>query len=202
MPEIGEIKKGKEIGYKNTSRTFIWHACEGCGKERWVPFEKGIVRNHNCRRGHVHAKNSHNWRGGKYVDRQGYIMLYLQPDDFFYSMTTQIGYVCEHRLVMAKSLGRCLQPFELVHHLGTKYLQGSREDKADNRKENLELTIKSNHSKEHSKGYSKGYQDGFSKGYNEGRRLPLKSSGSRTQLTLTPAESYIQIAGVRLGNHT
>ncbi|GAI51879.1 unnamed protein product, partial [marine sediment metagenome] len=41
--------------------------------------------------------------------------------------------------VMAKQLKRCLLPWEIVHHKGTKHPMGSRENKQDNRDENLEL---------------------------------------------------------------
>ncbi len=48
IPEIGDIKKGKEFGYKNNN-TFIWQACEGCGKRRWVLLVKGKPRTTRCK---------------------------------------------------------------------------------------------------------------------------------------------------------
>jgi hypothetical protein len=40
---------------------------------------------------------------------------------------------------MAEHLNRCLLPWEVVHHEGTKFPINSRENKSDNRIENLEL---------------------------------------------------------------
>lgn len=70
------------------------------------------------------------WRGGRrHID--GYIRVWVHPDDFFYAMADKADSVAEHRLVMAKQLRRCLFPWEIVHHKN-----GVRDD---NRLENLEL---------------------------------------------------------------
>lgn len=79
------------------------------------------------------------WKGGRTRDSYGYMRVWLDPSDFYYPMVAHQNYVLEHRLVMAKSLGRCLSSWEIVHHKATKYPKGSIEDRQDNRIENLQL---------------------------------------------------------------
>ena len=75
-----------------------------------------------------------NWKGGRRIQRQsGYVYIKLFPGDFFLDMADVDRYVREHRLVMAKHIGRCLQKFEIVHHRN-----GLRDD---NRIENLEIIV-------------------------------------------------------------
>jgi len=63
-------------------------------------------------------------------------------------MTNTQGYIPEHRLVVAKALGRNLQSWEVVHYKHAKYPVGSVENKQDNRyPENLELTLVPDHNR-------------------------------------------------------
>jgi len=74
------------------------------------------------------------WKGGRHVDRNGYVWLRISRDDAIgMAMVTSKSknYVQEHRLVMAHHLGRPLGHEETVHHVNLA--------KADNRIENLKL---------------------------------------------------------------
>lgn len=72
-----------------------------------------------------------NWKGGIKKNSNGYILVKLSKNDIYFPMTKNGGYVRLHRLVMAKSLGRCLKTEEIVHHV-----DGNLEN---NKKENLKL---------------------------------------------------------------
>jgi len=114
---IGEIRRARDIGYtgRDGFNKFIWHACVKCGKERWVRIIKDNPKNLRCHKCSLKG-NGNRWKGGRTKTQDGYIQIKLQPDDFFYSMAQKTGYVFEHRLVVAKALGRCLQSWEIVHH--------------------------------------------------------------------------------------
>jgi len=148
MPQIGDIKRGRH--------TYIWHACEGCGKERWVNkqcLSKGTSRHcHKCAvtnefrqlQSELHRGEKHwNWKGGIAKTHHGYIQIKLRPDNFFYPMVNNKDYVREHRLVMAKHLGRNLQRWELVHHKGVRF-KGI-QNRSDNLIDNLQLISDTRH---------------------------------------------------------
>jgi len=79
---------------------------------------------------------SYRWKGGTSI-RLGYHHTLLRPDNFFFSMADNQGYVRTHRLVMAQHIGRCLQSWEAVHHKNG--------NKLDNRIENLTLETVNGH---------------------------------------------------------
>ena len=178
---LGETKRGFEIGRKGTNY-WMWCACPKCGKQRWVYLKHGkSVSKHcvQCReyvltpaRARVHesrrgiprkpgiikrGKEAYSYKNGRFKTVRGYVSVLLTGEDEFYlPMSTHAHRVLEHRLVMAKHLGRCLSSWELVHHKNGI--------KDDNRIENLGLTTIGSHTIEH----NKGYQDGFKKGYLDG----------------------------------
>ena len=121
--------------------THVWLACKNCDKERWVRKDKLKKPNYTglcpacsmslVRRTYHYGEANWNWKLGRVKLSGGYIGIKLYPNDLYYQMATQDGYVAEHRLVMAKQLGRCLDTWELVHHKN-----GIRND---NHFENLEI---------------------------------------------------------------
>lgn len=86
------------------------------------------------------------WKGGSYTNH-GYRyvsinMLSAEDQEIAWPMVRKgNAYITEHRLVMARSLGRPLEKHESVHHING--------NKMDNRIENLELMGASEHSRMH-----------------------------------------------------
>lgn len=135
---IGDIKPAREIGKNGDGARYIYIACPDCNKTRWVRYIRGepeTTRCYDCARKvaslKIKGQNNPLWRGGR-IKSQGYILIILSPEDeFFRPMAGSRGRILEHRLVIAKHLGRCLKSWEIVHHKN-----GIRDD---NRLKNLEL---------------------------------------------------------------
>ncbi len=156
MPTVGEIRTINTNGYKQ-----MWQACGICGTERWVEYDRKrkqptSTKCRHCTMTLVHSRDvNHRYqtKGGRSKSGDGYYQVRVYDDDFFASMRGKDGYVLEHRLVMARHLGRCLQNWEVVHHKN-----GIRND---NHIENLELTMTGAHIRDHHRGYKDGYQKGL-----------------------------------------
>ena len=111
MPKAGEIRK-----YGTHKRIYV--ACIDCGKLRWTMLKEGEPENLRCNlcaRKLLSGEGDPAWKGGRHK-HDGYIYVWVSPTDFFHSMANCRNYVTEHRLVVARALGRCLQPWEVIHH--------------------------------------------------------------------------------------
>lgn len=138
-PKLGDTRRSP------TSRaTLMWCGCVDCGKERWEPLDQGdpvykrckscaAKQSHKVRdRGYYKRGSEHYaWKGGRSKTHEGYIYLWLPRGHPYIAMATKGTRVLEHRLFVAMSVGRCLESWEIVHHIN-----GIRDD---NRLENLEL---------------------------------------------------------------
>lgn len=113
--------------YLEKKQKFCSRECMGKSYKGKIP--STTVSNHEKMKGSGHW----NWRGGKVLNSQGYVLIY-SPN---HPHKDNQNKVREHRLVMEKHLGRYLLPDEDVHHINGI--------KTDNRIENLELCLKSDH---------------------------------------------------------
>jgi hypothetical protein len=114
---IASGKTHKQIGcILGLPEKYIWRAC----KRQDIQSQ---------RRGPRSAEGHPNWNGGKHLDDDGYVLVYLPTHP--YARSPRRKYVLEHRLVMEKHLGRYLAPCEVVHHKDG--------DKQNNSLDNLEL---------------------------------------------------------------
>ncbi len=141
----GEYEIGTTKSVRNTegtaTRLFVWINCPDCGYERWVVLSWLSGHNTGICQSCSLTKNGHSpaWKGGRNMGggkNSPYVMVWVSIRDFFYPMASVCnssmgGYIREHRLVMAKHLGRCLQSWEIVHHKNNI--------PTDNRIENLQL---------------------------------------------------------------
>lgn len=139
---LGTIVRATEIG-KVGGMLYSFLPCQICKKPRWVRLNKGNPLYKKCIKcSGLRGQQSPKWKGGRRKNSDGYILIAISKDDF-YSPTAEndkrryFGYVLEHRLVMAKHLGRNLHLWEIVHH--------KNHIRDDNNIENLQLVTDDGH---------------------------------------------------------
>jgi hypothetical protein len=139
----------------------VWATCAVCGDRRWVCqsilregyryycsrdcFAEGL-RRFNVGPAHHHFKGGDGW----FVNSNGYAMVRwstLPESDQRLVYRSKSGWVFEHRVVMARVLGRPIHRDEKVHHRNGV--------KDDNRPENLEVAVNNGaHTKLHAAVYA------------------------------------------------
>jgi len=140
------LASGSVIYWSRRGDPYVPVRCGSCGRERMILLNNATREEFNgiCRV----CTHGESWedeilpngsivfwsrRGGR-VTKHGYIYVKVYPGHPFYeSMANSLGYIAEHRLVMAEHLGRPLLSTEVVHHKNGI--------KTDNRIENLELFV-------------------------------------------------------------
>lgn len=135
-PQVGDTATASTVG-KAGRGVHVYAACPDCGLARWArmryktsPCPSCSAKVHNSRSKEQHPR----WLGGVKRTR-GYIYVPIPQDDPLAVMSQRryrdSAIVAEHRLVVARSIGRPLAKDEVVHHINGI--------KDDNRLENLRL---------------------------------------------------------------
>lgn len=147
-----ECKKERTIVCRSASKPYS-KLCGSCATKKSHKDNPRIGR----------AESHYNWKGGVNLNKQGYIVEYVKRTNPYFGMAANShnagGYILQHRLVMAKRLGRCLRPSEVVHHKNGV--------KTDNRIENLNLVDRMNHNVT----YQDGYRDGYAQAMRENNKV-------------------------------
>lgn len=88
-------------------------------KKNWVKGQPlRFLPGHNLRHLDNSGANNPFWKGGRYVDDRGYILV-LSPG---HAKADGRGYVYEHILIAEKALGKSLPPKAVVHHYAPEQL--------------------------------------------------------------------------------
>jgi hypothetical protein len=141
--KISKSHSGTKSRFYVDGRSLVKNYCINCGKRiNWKSIrcpKCSAINNHKINPNRMKGKNNKwfgihrfgkdnpNWKGGKYIQSSGYVLVYSPK----HPNANKTLCVQEHRLVMEKYLGRYLTKKEIVHHKNNI--------RTDNRLSNLKL---------------------------------------------------------------
>ena len=145
MPYPNEMER--YLSPSGHTRYRIRLRCSECGTARYVDV-RNLARMKSDLCGKCARLRPRIQMPTRTVDDRGYAKLYFPKGHSLSAMRDARGQIYEHRVIMARKLGRVLDPSEHVHHLNS--------DKTDNRPENLRLLDPHEHGSIHAKEYGFG----------------------------------------------
>lgn len=123
--KFGELERIKELQDAGHGQMAI-----GVMIGRSQSFVSAEMRRNGINRPKVIGADHPNWKGGR-IRCGKYIKIKINPDDPLFIMTDLHFYALEHRIILARHLGRVLKRSESVHHIDG--------DTENNNLENLQL---------------------------------------------------------------
>jgi len=177
-------KTAKEIGkLYGTSENPVYRKMKLLGIPTRTTVDALKIGRQNGKYVHRVGNLAPTWKGGRTIDGSGYVLVKLQHTDKYFAMCCKRGYVREHRLIIAKILGRPLEKWEQPHHRDG--------NKLNNDPSNLELRIGN-----HGKGASlKSYEEELLK-----RLAELYSENEALKKSIQPDQTAGNIIGEIVAN--
>ena len=134
------VVNGEAIG--KVPGWYVYVPCVSCGKERWTlkTLTQRLKYTGLCHKCNLYAHSGENhpmWKGGRYIDNNGYVRVMIKGHPF----GNKDGYVLEHRFVAVKEWSINAVMGMHVHHKNG--------DRTDNRIKNLELLSCREHTRLH-----------------------------------------------------
>ena len=119
-PNIGDLATAKSIG-KMGRAIRVWEACPKCNRERWVKRNaRGTCCQYCMTPPTYYGSENNRWNETKKTITKSGVRVYVTSDHPFFVMAHKCSRdyaILEHRLVMATHLSRCLESWEVVHHI-------------------------------------------------------------------------------------